>query len=72
LEYNILEDVAYCLYSYLFKLDTEHQVRGDSFVTEGFKNWKKKEKFQNHVGAYNIALAIFFLIILIKFLLTSV
>jgi len=30
---------------------------------------KKKKKLHNHVGAHNIALAIFFLIILIKFLL---
>jgi hypothetical protein len=73
LEYNILEDVACCLYCYLFKPNTEHQAGGNSFVTEGFKNWKKKKKkLHNHVGAHNIALAIFFLIILIKFLLTIV
>ncbi|XP_075645560.1 uncharacterized protein LOC142616631 [Castanea sativa] len=28
---------------------------GDSFVTEGFRNWKKKEKLQNHVGDHNSA-----------------
>jgi hypothetical protein len=60
LEYNILEDDAYCLYCYLFRQDTEYQARGDSFVTEWFKNWKNKEKLKNHVGAHNIALAIFF------------
>jgi hypothetical protein len=51
LEYNILKDATYCLYCYLFKPDIEHQAGGDSFVIEGFKNWKKKEKLQNHVGS---------------------
>jgi hypothetical protein len=60
LEYNILEDDAYCLYCYIFRPDIEHQIGGDSFVTERFKNWKKNEKLLNHMGAHNIALAIFF------------
>jgi len=55
LEYSILKDAAYCLFCYLFRLDTENQVGGDSFVTEGFKNWKKKDKLQSHVGAHNSA-----------------
>jgi hypothetical protein len=55
LEYNILKDAAYYLYCYLFRPDTENQAGGDSFVTEGFKNWKKKYKLQNHVGAHNSA-----------------
>jgi hypothetical protein len=42
LEYNILKDVAYCLFCYLFRPKTENQVRGNLFVTEGFKNWKKE------------------------------
>jgi hypothetical protein len=61
LEYNILEDDAYCLYCYIFRPDIEHQIGGDSFVTERFKNWKKNEKLLNHMGAHNIALAIFFI-----------
>jgi hypothetical protein len=55
LEYSILKDAAYCLYCYLFKLDIGKQVGGDSFVTEGFSNWKKKEKIEGHVGAHNSA-----------------
>ena len=32
------------------------QGGGDSFVIEGFRNWKrKKEKLQNHVGDHNNA-----------------
>jgi hypothetical protein len=44
LEYSILKDTAYCLYCYLFKPNTRNQAGGDLFVTEGFKNWKKKDK----------------------------
>jgi len=32
LEYNILEDVVYCLYGYLFRPETGNQVGGDSLV----------------------------------------
>jgi hypothetical protein len=39
---------------------------------KGLKIKKNKEKLQNHVEAHNIALAIFFLTILIKFLLSLV
>ena len=31
------------------------QGGGDSFVIEGFRNWKKKERFQIHVGGPNSA-----------------
>jgi hypothetical protein len=55
LEYSILKDAAYCLYCYLFKPDIGKQAGGDSFVTEGFSNWKKKEKIEGHVGAHNSA-----------------
>ena len=34
---------------YLFKPDIGEQAGGDSFVDEGFSNWKKKERFNNHV-----------------------
>ncbi|XP_042467409.1 zinc finger MYM-type protein 1-like [Zingiber officinale] len=49
-EYSIAKDAAFCLYCYLFKADHGGQSDGDSFVTEGFKNWRKKEKFNEHVG----------------------
>jgi putative heme iron utilization protein len=55
LEYSILIDAAYCLYCYLFKPDIGKQAGGDSFVTKGFSNWKKKEKIEGHVGAHNCA-----------------
>ena len=55
LEYSITKDAAYCLYCYLFRPDTGDQGGGDSFVTEGFRNWKKKEKLQNHIGDHNSA-----------------
>jgi hypothetical protein len=55
LEYNVLKDVAYCLYCYLFKPDIGNQARGDAFVIKGFSNWKKKEKIEGHVGAYSSA-----------------
>jgi hypothetical protein len=55
LEYSFLKDVEYCLFCYLYRLDIDNQAGGDSFVTEGFKNWKKKDKLQNHVGAHNSA-----------------
>ncbi|XP_042423505.1 uncharacterized protein LOC122011146 [Zingiber officinale] len=50
LEYNIAKDATFCLYCYLFKVDRGSQTDGDSFVTEKFKNWRKKEKFHKHVG----------------------
>ncbi|XP_042452194.1 uncharacterized protein LOC122036841 [Zingiber officinale] len=49
-EYSIAKDAAFYLYCYLFKADYGGQSGGDSFVTEGFKNWRKKEKFNEHVG----------------------
>jgi hypothetical protein len=55
LEYSVLKDNAYCLYYYLFKLDIENQSRGDTFVIEGFSNWKKKDKIEGHVGAHSSA-----------------
>jgi hypothetical protein len=55
LEYNILKDALYCLFCYLFRPNTRNQAGRDSFVTEGFKNWKKKDKLQNYIGAHNSA-----------------
>ena len=55
LEYSIEKNVAYCLYCYLFKSDFGNQAGGNSFVTEGFSNWKKKERIEIHVRAHNSA-----------------
>src|SRR5262249_45750549 len=51
LEYSVRKDAAYCLCCYLFKQDIRSQAGGDSFVGEGFSNWKKKEKLQLHMGS---------------------
>ncbi|XP_028054201.1 uncharacterized protein LOC114258446 [Camellia sinensis] len=53
LEYSIAKDAAFCLCCYLFKPDIGDQAGGDSFVGEGFSNWKKKEKIHTHVGGPN-------------------
>ncbi|PIA65570.1 hypothetical protein AQUCO_00100812v1 [Aquilegia coerulea] len=51
IEYSISKDVAFCFYCYLFKRD-----RGaDAFVVGGFRNWKKSERLQEHVGIVNSA-----------------
>ena len=63
LEYSVLKDAAYCLYCYLFKPDIGNQARGDTFVIEGFSNWKKKEKIEGFMGAYSSYIYIFYNII---------
>ncbi|XP_073153459.1 uncharacterized protein [Henckelia pumila] len=50
LEYSIAKDAAFCLYCYLFKDDRKDQSGGDTFVFEGFTNWRNIEKFHEHVG----------------------
>ncbi|KAK8925828.1 hypothetical protein KSP39_PZI018041 [Platanthera zijinensis] len=55
LEYSISKDSAYCLCCYLFKPDIGDQAGGDSFVGEGFSNWKKNDRLQSHVGGSNSA-----------------
>nr|XP_034894408.1 zinc finger MYM-type protein 1-like [Populus alba] len=49
LEYSIAKDAAFCLYCYLFK--SKEGV--DSFVGDGFSNWKKRERFDLHIGKSN-------------------
>ncbi|XP_034917809.1 uncharacterized protein [Populus alba] len=49
LEYSIAKDAAFCLYCYLFKL----KGGVDSFVGDGFSNWKKRERFDLHIGKSN-------------------
>ncbi|XP_050906241.1 uncharacterized protein LOC127119919 isoform X2 [Lathyrus oleraceus] len=55
LEYSIEKDAAFCFCCYLFKSDFGKHVGGDSFVTEGFSNWKKKERLASHAGGPNSA-----------------
>ena len=53
LEYSISKDAAFCLFCYLFKADHGGQGGSDAFVGEGFTNWRKKSKFDVHVGEGN-------------------
>ncbi|XP_050365643.1 uncharacterized protein LOC126784204 [Argentina anserina] len=55
LEYNKEKDALYCLHCYLFKPNIEDQAGGDVFVGTGFKNWKKMDNLQDHVGGTNSA-----------------
>ena len=50
LEYSISKDAVYCLCCYLMKPEFGEKGGGDSFITEGFSNWKKKDRLQAHVG----------------------
>ncbi|CAN1853322.1 hypothetical protein LINPERHAP1_LOCUS40989 [Linum perenne] len=60
LEYSIEKDAAYCLPCYLFKHEESKKGAGDSFVSEGFTCWNKKNRLDVHVGgpssAHNSAL----------------
>ena len=53
LEYSVAKDAAFCLCCYLFKSYMGEQSGGKTFVTLGFSNWKRIEKFQMHVGGVN-------------------
>ncbi|XP_052185166.1 uncharacterized protein LOC127796805 [Diospyros lotus] len=55
LEYSISKDAVFCLYCYLFKTNNGEQGGGDSFMKEGFSNFKKKDRLQVHVGDVNSA-----------------
>ena len=50
MEYNIEKDVAFCLFCYLFKEEIGNKGGGDSFVGNGFRNWRKPKKFIEHMG----------------------
>ncbi|KMZ73174.1 hypothetical protein ZOSMA_151G00050 [Zostera marina] len=50
LEYSISDDSAFCLCCYLFKPYEGDKAGGDTFVTVGFRNWKKPDKLLEHVG----------------------
>lgn len=50
LEYSIAKDAAFCFVCYLFKERANGGPRGDAFVKEGFRNWKRPESFKKHVG----------------------
>ncbi|XP_042441312.1 zinc finger MYM-type protein 1-like [Zingiber officinale] len=53
LEYSIEKDAAYCLYCCLFKTTKGKQAGGETFVSEGFTNWKSKDRLNIHVGQHD-------------------
>ena len=53
LEYSIAKDAAFCLCCYLFKSDIGEEAGGDTFVSEGFLNWKCPKKLKIHEGGIN-------------------
>ena len=55
LEYSIQKDAAFCLCCYLYRSIIGDQASNDCFVSDGFQNWKKKERFDIHVGGLNNA-----------------
>ena len=50
MKYSIAKDVAFCLCCYIFKPYIGEQASRDSFVSEGFSNWKKNERFNINVN----------------------
>ena len=55
LEYSIEKNVAYCLCCYLFRPKISEQGSGDSFVGDGFSNWRRPERLFKHEGSSNSA-----------------
>ncbi|XP_073120474.1 uncharacterized protein [Henckelia pumila] len=53
LEYIIEKDAVYCLYCYLFKENKGKKAGGETFVSEGFVNWKCKYKLNIYVGQHD-------------------
>ena len=47
------ETFPFCLCRYLFKSDIREQAGGDTFVNEGFSNWKCPKKLKIHEGGIN-------------------
>ncbi|ESR41960.1 hypothetical protein CICLE_v10013753mg [Citrus x clementina] len=55
LEYSISKNAAYCLCCYLFRPEIGEQASGEIFTKNGFSNWKKPERLEEHVGGPNSA-----------------
>ncbi|XP_062085462.1 uncharacterized protein LOC133791557 [Humulus lupulus] len=50
LEYSIEKDAVFCLWCYLFRPTGGKKLGNQSFVIEGFSNWRKIERLSTHVG----------------------
>ena len=53
LEYSIDKDAAFCLCCYLFRPENLGSGGRTNFVGEGYRNWKNKKRFDEHVGDTN-------------------
>jgi Domain of unknown function (DUF4371) len=53
LENSIAKDVAFCLCCYLFRSENVGSGGRTSFVREGYRCWKTKKYFDDHVGDSN-------------------
>ncbi|XP_078162914.1 uncharacterized protein LOC144558081 [Carex rostrata] len=53
LEYSIAKDAAFCLCCYLFRPENLGSGGRTKFVGEGYRNWKCKKGFDDHVGDVN-------------------
>ncbi|XP_062089726.1 uncharacterized protein LOC133796268 [Humulus lupulus] len=53
LEYSISKNYAFFLCCYLFKSSIGKQAGGNTFVSEGFSNWKKMSLLEAHVVNHN-------------------
>ncbi|XP_078178591.1 uncharacterized protein LOC144572793 [Carex rostrata] len=53
LEYSVEKDAAFCLCYYLFRPNYVGSGGRTVFVGEGYRNWKSKKGFDEHVGDSN-------------------
>lgn len=53
LEYSESKDALFCLCCYLFNIEFGDRYKHDAFVGEGFRNWKKKDRLDAHIGKHN-------------------
>lgn len=50
LEYSLEQEKAFCLFCYLFRVQSGKQGGSDTFVSTGFSSWNKADSFSKHVG----------------------
>ncbi|XP_012833666.1 PREDICTED: zinc finger MYM-type protein 1-like [Erythranthe guttata] len=58
LEYSPTKDAAYCLPCFIFASETNVRFGANTFMVEGFRNWKKVNEGKNcvflrHIGGHN-------------------
>jgi Domain of unknown function (DUF4371) len=50
LEYSLQENKLFCLFCYLFKIESGNQAGGDVFVITGFQGFNKIDRLRVHIG----------------------